>query len=79
MHLSFTCSSFSHLFNCLSFIKEKDWDNDFQLQASDTKRLEKKKHPGKTGVVIGVVILAALVALMAGILVWHFHCKYISV
>uniref|UniRef100_A0AAX7VL81 Matriptase n=1 Tax=Astatotilapia calliptera TaxID=8154 RepID=A0AAX7VL81_ASTCA len=54
---------------------EKDWDNDFHLQASDIKRLEKKKHPGKIGVVIGVVILAALVALMAGILVWHFHFR----
>uniref|UniRef100_A0A3Q4G7T7 ST14 transmembrane serine protease matriptase a n=1 Tax=Neolamprologus brichardi TaxID=32507 RepID=A0A3Q4G7T7_NEOBR len=55
---------------------DKDWDdNDFHLQASDTKRLEKKKHPGKAGVVIGVVILAALVALMAGILVWHFHFR----
>ncbi|KAL3991483.1 enhancer of mRNA-decapping protein 4 [Sarotherodon galilaeus] len=54
---------------------DKDWDIDVHLPASDTKRLEKKKHPGKTGAVIGVVILAALVALMAGILVWHFHFR----
>lgn len=54
---------------------DKDWDIDVHLPASDTKRLEKKKHPGKTGAVIGVVIFAAVVALMTGILVWHFHLR----
>uniref|UniRef100_A0A8C2Z469 ST14 transmembrane serine protease matriptase a n=1 Tax=Cyclopterus lumpus TaxID=8103 RepID=A0A8C2Z469_CYCLU len=29
--------------------------------------------PGKVGAVIGVVIFAAVVALMTGLLVWHFH------
>lgn len=54
---------------------DKDWDIDVHLPASNTKRLEKKKHPGKTGAVIGVVIFAAVVALMVGILVWHFHFR----
>ncbi|XP_005474858.1 ST14 transmembrane serine protease matriptase a [Oreochromis niloticus] len=54
---------------------DKDWDINVHLPASNTKRLEKKKHPGKTGAVIGVVIFAAVVALMVGILVWHFHFR----
>uniref|UniRef100_A0A8C6SCI0 Suppression of tumorigenicity 14a n=1 Tax=Neogobius melanostomus TaxID=47308 RepID=A0A8C6SCI0_9GOBI len=35
--------------------------------------------PGKVGAIIGVVIFAAVVALMAGLLVWHFHCNEGSV
>lgn len=45
------------------------------LPASDNKKLEKKKGLGKIGAVIGVVVFAAVVALMTGLLVWHFHCK----
>uniref|UniRef100_A0A669D0M1 ST14 transmembrane serine protease matriptase a n=1 Tax=Oreochromis niloticus TaxID=8128 RepID=A0A669D0M1_ORENI len=56
-------------------LTDKDWDINVHLPASNTKRLEKKKHPGKTGAVIGVVIFAAVVALMVGILVWHFHFR----
>lgn len=56
--------------------KEKEWDTTVQfLPASDNKKLEKKKGPGKVGAVIGVVIFAAVVALMAGLLVWHFHFR----
>lgn len=56
--------------------KEKEWDTAVQfLPASDNKKFEKKKGPGKTGAVIGVVIFAAVVALMAGLLVWHFHFR----
>lgn len=58
-------------------LQDKDWDTSVQfLPASDNKKLEKKKGPGKVGAVIGVLIFAAVVALMTGLLVWHFHCKY---
>lgn len=56
--------------------KEKEWDTTLQfLPASDNKKLEKKKGPGKVGAVIGVIVFAAVVALMAGLLVWHFHFR----
>ncbi|XP_034460899.1 suppression of tumorigenicity 14a [Hippoglossus hippoglossus] len=56
--------------------KDKDWDTSVQfLPASDNKKLEKKKGPGKVGAVIGVIILAAVIALMTGLLVWHFHFR----
>lgn len=55
---------------------DKDWDTSVQfLPASDNKRLEKKKGPGKVGAVIGVVIFAAVIALITGLLVWHFHFR----
>lgn len=55
---------------------DKDWDTSVQfLPASDNKKLEKKKGPGRVGAVIGVVIFAAVVALMTGLLVWHFHFR----
>ncbi|XP_068440802.1 ST14 transmembrane serine protease matriptase a [Clinocottus analis] len=55
---------------------DKDWDTAVQfLPASDNKKLEKKKGPGKVGAVIGVVVFAAVVALMTGLLVWHFHFR----
>ncbi|XP_044211137.1 ST14 transmembrane serine protease matriptase a [Thunnus albacares] len=55
---------------------DKDWDTAVQfLPASDNKKLEKKKGPGKVGAVIGVVIFAAVIALMTGLLVWHFHFR----
>ncbi|KAK5868980.1 hypothetical protein PBY51_009946 [Eleginops maclovinus] len=55
---------------------DKDWDTNVQfLPASDNKKLEKKKGPGKVGAVIGVVVFAAVVALMTGLLVWHFHFR----
>lgn len=56
--------------------KDKEWDTTVQfLPASDNKKLEKKKGPGKLGAVIGVIVFAAVVALMAGLLVWHFHFR----
>uniref|UniRef100_A0A3Q3VTS8 Uncharacterized protein n=1 Tax=Mola mola TaxID=94237 RepID=A0A3Q3VTS8_MOLML len=55
---------------------DKDWDASVQfLPASDNKKLEKKRKPGKVGAVIGVVIFAAVIALMTGLLVWHFHFR----
>ncbi|XP_044060073.1 ST14 transmembrane serine protease matriptase a [Siniperca chuatsi] len=55
---------------------DKDWDTSIQfLPASDNKKLEKKKGPGKVGAVIGVVVFAAVIALMTGLLVWHFHFR----
>lgn len=55
---------------------DKDWDTSVQfLPASDNKKLEKKKGPGKVGAVIGVVVFAAVIALMTGLLVWHFHFR----
>ncbi|KAM9853373.1 ST14 transmembrane serine protease matriptase a [Aulostomus maculatus] len=55
---------------------DKDWDTSVQfLPASDNKKLEKKRGPGKIGAVIGVLIFAAVVALMTGLLVWHFHFR----
>ncbi|KAI3354045.1 hypothetical protein L3Q82_018600 [Scortum barcoo] len=55
---------------------DKDWDTSVQfLPASDNKKLEKKKGPGKVGAVIGVVIFLAVIALMTGLLVWHFHFR----
>ncbi|XP_008307205.1 ST14 transmembrane serine protease matriptase a isoform X2 [Cynoglossus semilaevis] len=56
--------------------QDKDWDTSVQfLPASDNKKLEKKKGPGKLGAVIGVVVFAAVIALMTGLLVWHFHFR----
>ncbi|XP_068173527.1 ST14 transmembrane serine protease matriptase a [Antennarius striatus] len=55
---------------------DKDWDSAVQfLPATDNKKLEKKKGPGKVGAVIGVLIFAVVVALMTGLLVWHFHFR----
>lgn len=63
----------------LACFQDREWDTTVQfLPASDNKKLEKKKGPGKVGAVIGVVIFAAVVALMAGLLVWHFHCEFIK-
>lgn len=56
--------------------RDNDWDTSVQfLPASDNKKLEKKKGLGKIGAVIGVVVFAAVVALMTGLLVWHFHFR----
>ncbi|XP_013871339.1 ST14 transmembrane serine protease matriptase a [Austrofundulus limnaeus] len=55
---------------------DKEFDQTVQfLPASDNKKYEKKKGPRKLGAVIGVVIFAAVVALMTGLLVWHFHFR----
>ncbi|XP_053355742.1 ST14 transmembrane serine protease matriptase a [Clarias gariepinus] len=55
---------------------DKDWDQAVTfLPATDSKKFEKKKRPGKTGAIIGLVVFAAIVALMTGLLVWHFHFR----
>ncbi|KAJ8403802.1 hypothetical protein AAFF_G00346700 [Aldrovandia affinis] len=56
--------------------QDKDWDSSIQfLPATDSRKLEKKKGPSKTGAVIGLVIFSAVIALMTGLLVWHFHFR----
>ncbi|KAA0714702.1 Suppressor of tumorigenicity 14 protein -like protein [Triplophysa tibetana] len=55
---------------------DRDWDTALTfLPASDNKKLEKKKNPGKVGIIVGLVILAAVLALIIGLLVWHFHFR----
>ncbi|KAK2895025.1 hypothetical protein Q8A67_012254 [Cirrhinus molitorella] len=55
---------------------DKDWDQAVTfLPASDNKKLEKKRGPGKVGIIVGLVILAAILALIIGLLVWHFHFR----
>ncbi|KAI4882584.1 hypothetical protein NFI96_020277 [Prochilodus magdalenae] len=59
-----------------SLNQDKDWDQAVTfLPATDPTKLEKKKGPGKVAIIIGVVILAFLLALMIGLLVWHFHFR----
>ncbi|TRY94900.1 hypothetical protein DNTS_023642 [Danionella cerebrum] len=53
----------------------KDWDQAVTfLPASDNKKLE-KNSPGRIGAIVAVVILAAILALIIGIVVWHFHFR----
>ncbi|CAJ1064970.1 ST14 transmembrane serine protease matriptase a [Xyrichtys novacula] len=55
---------------------DKEWESSVQfLPAADNKKLEKKRGPGKVGAAIGVVVFAAVIALMTGLLVWHFHYR----
>ncbi|KAI7802091.1 ST14 transmembrane serine protease matriptase a [Triplophysa rosa] len=55
---------------------KRDWDQAVTfLPASNNKKLEKKKNPGKVGIIVGLVILAAVLALIIGLLVWHFHFR----
>ncbi|XP_026143823.1 ST14 transmembrane serine protease matriptase a isoform X2 [Carassius auratus] len=55
---------------------DKDWDQAVTfLPASDNKKLEKKRGPGKVGIIVALVILAAVLALIVGLLVWHFHFR----
>ncbi|KAM9733306.1 LOW QUALITY PROTEIN: ST14 transmembrane serine protease matriptase a [Menidia menidia] len=55
---------------------DKDWDTSVQfLPASDNKKFEKKKGRSRAGAVVGVLVFAAVVALMTGLLVWHFHFR----
>ncbi|XP_059420313.1 suppressor of tumorigenicity 14 protein homolog [Carassius carassius] len=53
---------------------DKDWEQaDTFLPASDNKKMEKKRGPGKVGIIVVLVISAAVLALIIGLLVWHFH------
>ncbi|XP_072551752.1 ST14 transmembrane serine protease matriptase a [Salminus brasiliensis] len=55
---------------------DRDWDQAVTfLPATDSTKLEKKKGPGKIAAIIGVVVFACVVALMTGLLVWHFHYR----
>lgn len=57
--------------------QDQDWDTTLQfLPASDSKKLEKK--PGqrkKIWIGVGLVVSAAALALLTGLLVWHFHLR----
>lgn len=57
--------------------QDHDWETTLQfLPASDSKHLEKK--PGRRRrlwVGAGLLLSAAGLALLTGLLVWHFHCE----
>ena len=57
--------------------QDRDWDVGLQfLPASDSKQLEKK--PGcrrKLWIGLGLLVSAAALALLTGLLVWHFQCE----
>lgn len=56
-------------------LQEEEWESGLQfLQATDSRQLEKK--PGrrkKMWIGLGLVLASAGVALLTGLLVWHFH------
>uniref|UniRef100_UPI0037E8B79A suppressor of tumorigenicity 14 protein homolog n=1 Tax=Semicossyphus pulcher TaxID=241346 RepID=UPI0037E8B79A len=57
--------------------RDRDWDTTLQfLPAVDTRQLEKK--PGrrkKLWIGVGLLLSAAAVALLTGLLVWHYHLR----
>lgn len=57
--------------------QDEDWDTTLQfLPATDAKQLEKK--PGcrkKLWIGVGLLLSAAALALLTGLLVWHFHLR----
>lgn len=58
-------------------MQDTDWDADVDfLPATDSKKLEKKVYEKKR-VWIGVVMVIAALAVMTGLLVWHFNRKLI--
>ncbi|KAG9273306.1 hypothetical protein AMEX_G12416 [Astyanax mexicanus] len=55
---------------------DRDWDQAVTfLPATDSAKLEKKKGPGRVGAILGVVVFACVLALITGLLVWHFHFR----
>lgn len=58
-------------------LQMEDWDTTLQfLPATDSKRLEKvSSRQKKLWVGVGLLLLAAVVALLTGLLVWHFNCE----
>lgn len=56
-------------------LQEEEWESGLQfLPATDSRRLEKK--PGcrkKLWIGLGLLLASAAVALLTGLLVWHFH------
>uniref|UniRef100_A0A665VJP1 Suppressor of tumorigenicity 14 protein homolog n=1 Tax=Echeneis naucrates TaxID=173247 RepID=A0A665VJP1_ECHNA len=69
--------SFSETPFPFSLCQDPDWDTVLQfLPASDSKHLEKK--PGrrkKMWIGLGLVLAAGSLALLTGLLVWHFHLR----
>uniref|UniRef100_A0A3Q1GSD3 ST14 transmembrane serine protease matriptase b n=1 Tax=Acanthochromis polyacanthus TaxID=80966 RepID=A0A3Q1GSD3_9TELE len=61
----------------LSVLQDPEWDTTLQfLPASDGRKLEKK--PGfrrKLWMGVGLLLAAAALALLTGLLVWHFHLR----
>nr|XP_046172952.1 ST14 transmembrane serine protease matriptase b [Oncorhynchus gorbuscha] len=56
--------------------QDDDWENSVTfLPAPDTKKLEKNRGSKTLFVGIGLVGLAAVIALTTGLLVWHFHLR----
>lgn len=55
----------------------EDWDTTLQfLPATDSKRLEKMSGRQKKLLIgVGLLLLAVVVALLTGLLVWHFNCE----
>ncbi|KAJ8275654.1 hypothetical protein COCON_G00074060 [Conger conger] len=48
------------------------------LPASDSKKLEKHRKPTKKegiGIGVGLLVMAVVLALITGLLVWHFHLR----
>lgn len=45
------------------------------LPANNTKKVE-KRGPRRWVVLVAVLFSFLLLSLMAGLLVWHFHCEY---
>lgn len=74
-----TLSASPHLCDLLISLQDTDFDTMLQfLPASDSRQLEKK--PGrkkKLWIGIGLLLSAAALALLTGLLVWHFHCELI--
>nr|XP_015192842.1 PREDICTED: suppressor of tumorigenicity 14 protein [Lepisosteus oculatus] len=55
---------------------DRDWDTSLQfLPAADAKKVEKRRGPGRKMAMAAIVVFAAVVALMTGLLVWHFHFR----
>ncbi|XP_015239649.1 PREDICTED: suppressor of tumorigenicity 14 protein homolog [Cyprinodon variegatus] len=52
----------------------KEIDSEKFPKESENKTLEKNGQ-GKTAIVLGAVILAAVIALMTGLLIWHFQFR----
>uniref|UniRef100_A0A4W4H263 Suppressor of tumorigenicity 14 protein homolog n=1 Tax=Electrophorus electricus TaxID=8005 RepID=A0A4W4H263_ELEEL len=66
----------AQLYYTFGSCNDKDWEKEVMfLPASDSKKLEKKRRPGKVGSIIGLVVFTAVLALMIGLMVWHFHYR----
>lgn len=59
------------------YLQMEEWDTTLQfLPATDSKHLEKvSRRQKKLWVGVGLLLLAVVVALLTGLLVWHFNCE----